>query len=96
MFNIFRIPKNLASAFCIILVQNFPLFVQAKGYSIRPNQFDEIVLVEAIEFKWILFNSGGMGTYPKSDFWVPGVSRKMGLRQVKQDFFSFYAKFDDF
>ena len=51
LFNTFKKTKNLASAFCIILVHNFPLCVQAKGYSIRPNQFDEIVLVEAIEFK---------------------------------------------
>ena len=31
--------------------------------------------------------------YPKSDFGVPGISRKMDLRQVEQGFSSFFAKF---
>ena len=34
--------------------------------------------------------------YPKLDFRVPGISQKMGLRQVEQGVSSFFAIFDDF
>ena len=37
--------------------------------------------------------------YPKWDFWVPGISQKMGLRHVKHGFSSFspiFSIFDDF
>ena len=34
----------------------------------------------------------GLGTL-KLDFWVPGISQKKGLRQVKHDFSTFLAKF---
>ena len=34
-----------------------------------------------------------LGRYLKSDFWIPGISQKMGLRQVEQGFSLFFAKF---